>query len=301
MSENVTHTGVLEDCFRLMRVAAEICDAFKEVAQTQIEFARFGGVTRSGDRFTVQLLTDFRSRWANRKPADKLEPKLAFVLGWLTHRAADRQMKPVFREVDAGGTQSPSDCSVYHDAFVFKEVYAGGQASPYSTATFEAGMQSLPVAAAFDVADVEAFFQALLQRALIGMHTFIPDRDDIESWIEKLATIQQQFYVDNERYASAIHKPDPEKVKRFITDPNFYDRDDPIIAAARGIQRGEGVTAAHVKDAAEAEAKSHYAQALRMGYGYLCAASDFFTSDMAPEALKERLDVGIPGRDGESV
>ncbi|MDP6778525.1 MAG: hypothetical protein QGI83_17355 [Candidatus Latescibacteria bacterium] len=49
MSENVTHTGVLDDCFRLMQVSDEICDAFKEVAQTQIDFAQYGGVTRSGD------------------------------------------------------------------------------------------------------------------------------------------------------------------------------------------------------------------------------------------------------------
>ena len=94
MSENVTHTGVLDDCFRLMLVSDEICDAFKEVAQSENDFARLGGITRSGDRFTVQLLTDFRKRWEGRRPEDKLEPKLAFVLGWLTHRAADRQMKP---------------------------------------------------------------------------------------------------------------------------------------------------------------------------------------------------------------
>ena len=130
MSENVTHTGVLDDCFRLMLVSEEICDAFKEVARSQNDFARLGGITRSGDRFTVQLLTDFRKRWASRKPEDKLEPKLAFVLGWLTHRAADRQMKPVFREAEPDRTQSPSDCSVYHDAFVFNEVFAVGNYTP---------------------------------------------------------------------------------------------------------------------------------------------------------------------------
>jgi len=56
-----------------------------------------------------------------------------------------------------------------------------------------------------------------------------------------------------------------------------------------------------VKEAAASKAKSQYAQALQMGYGYLCAASDFFTSDMDPDALKARLGVGKPGRDGKSV
>lgn len=301
MSENVTHTGILDDCFRLMQVSDEICDAFKEVAESQNDFARLGGITRSGDRFTVQLLESFRQRWAERKSDDKLEPKLAFVLGWLTHRAADRQMKPVFRDAEPNPTHSPTDCSVYHDAFVFKEVFAGGKEAPYNTATFEAGMQSLPVAAAVDSADVEAFFRALLQRALIEMHTFIPDRENIEPWLEKLSTLQQRFNVDIDRYAAAIYKPDPEKVKRFITDVNFYDPNDPIIVVARGIQRIGGVTASQVKEAAAAEAKSHYGQALQMGYGYLCAASEFFKSDMEPEVLKARLDIGKAGRDGKSV
>jgi len=44
-----------------------------------------------------------------------------------------------------------------------------------------------------------------------------------------------------------------------------------------------------------------HAQALKMGYGYLCAASEFFFSDMTPETLTERLDIGKKGRDGKSV
>ncbi|OGG56262.1 MAG: hypothetical protein A3F84_10340 [Candidatus Handelsmanbacteria bacterium RIFCSPLOWO2_12_FULL_64_10] len=290
MSENVTHTAVLDDCFRLMLASDEVCEAFKEVGRTQRGFARLGGVTRSGDRFTVQLLTDFRARWKTRRPEDRLEPKLGFALGWLCHRAADRQMKPVFREAEPGRTESPSECSVYHDAFLFREVYAGGKEGPYQSGMFEEGP-----------AGAEDLFRTLLQRALVGLHTFIPDREDVEGWLGRLFALQQGFEVDLKRYAAAISRPDPEKVRRFITAVNFYDATEPIIAAARGIQRGEPVTAGQVREAARAEALSHYAQALRMGYGYLCAASDFFAGDMSPEALRERLDVGRPGRDGKGV
>jgi hypothetical protein len=38
-----------------------------------------------------------------------------------------------------------------------------------------------------------------------------------------------------------------------------------------------------------------------MGYGYLKAASDFFTSDSDPEDLRNQLDIGKPGRDGKGV
>jgi len=301
VSENITHTGILDDCFRLMLASEEICDAFKQSVREKKDFARLGGITRSGDRFTVQLLTEFRDRWEGRSPDDNLEAKLGFVLGWLTHGAADRQMKPFFREAEPDRTQSPSDCSVYHDALVFREVFALGKESPYSVATFDRNVSALPAAKGLDVSDVEDFFQALLQRALIGLHTFIPDRDDIEAWLDKLAKLRQQFDVDLERYAKAVAEPDPQKVQRFIVEMNFYDREDSIILAARKIQRGESVSSADVVTAVEADAGSHYGQAIQMGYGYLKAASDFFTSDSDPEDLRNQLDIGKPGRDGKGV
>lgn len=301
MSENITHTAILDDCFRLMLASDTICDAFKLAGREQRDFARLGGVTRYGDMFTTRLLDDYRARWATRTPEDKLEPKLAFVLGWLCHRAADRQMKPVFREAEPGRPVSPADCSVYHDAFVFKEIFADGRESPYHPAILERDMASLPAVQGLDVPGVEDFFRALLQRALIELHTLIPDRDDIDGWLDRLFSVRQRLHLDLERYAAAVAAPDPGKYQKFIVEMNFYDRDEPIIGAARGLQRGEAVTAEQVHQAVAAEARSHYAQALKMGYGYLAAASAFFAGDMSPETLAERLNIGKPGRDGESV
>ena len=167
--------------------------------------------------------------------------------------------------------------------------------------TFDRDVSALPGAKGLDVSEVEAFFQALLQRALIELHTFIPDRGDIEGWLDKLSKLQQRFYVDTERYAKAVVAPDPEKVERFLSSTNFYDREDAVIVAARKIQRGESVSSADVVTAAGEDARSHYAQALKMGYGYLKAASDFFSSDSGPEDLRTRLDIGKPGRDGKIV
>ena len=56
MSENITHTAILEDCFNMMFASEQICKPFKEVGKEHVLFAQFGSVTRSGDRFTVQLL-----------------------------------------------------------------------------------------------------------------------------------------------------------------------------------------------------------------------------------------------------
>lgn len=300
MSENIVHTGILDDCFRLMANSDEICESFKEAAVAHRDFARLGTITRWGDRFTVDLLSTFRERWASRSDDDQLDVKLAFVLGWPCHRATDRQMKPVFREAEPNRTQKPSECSIYHEAFVFHEVFQSGRQNPYHEATFERSLESLP-AAAIDVEATEELLRVIMQRALIEMHTFIPDAEDIEGWFERLFARQQRFYVDLERYAAAITDPDPAKVKRFITDVNFYGREDPIIAGARAIQCGEAIEASAIVDMTRAPAASHYGRALQLGFTYLLAASDYFIGAIDRQRLYERLDIGKLGRDGIGV
>ena len=301
MSENVTHTAVLDDCFRLMLASDQICPAFKAAGREHHEFAQLGSITRWGDRFTVKLLADHRAAWPDRTPEALLEPKLAFVLGWLCHRAADRQMKPLFRQADPEGRQKPTECSIYQDAFLFREVYASGKAAPYHPAMFEKGLESLPAASWMDAPAVEELFHVLLQRSLLQLHTFIPNGEDVEGWLDRLFSLRQRFSVDLKRYAAAVAGLDDGTVQRFVEESGFYDRGAPIIAAARALDRGEAIEADALRMAAGAEARSHYAQALKLGFGYLRAASDFFTSDMTPEELSRRLDIGSPGRDGHAV
>ena len=99
----------------------------------------------------------------------------------------------------------------------------------------------------------------------------------------------------------AVADPDPDKVRRFITEVNFYDRGEPIIQAARALQRGEDVDPEAVCAAMRADAQSHYAQALKMGCGYLLAASAFFAGKLSAAELRERFDIGRPGWDGKPV
>ncbi|MGC9349544.1 MAG: hypothetical protein ACP5JG_15505 [Anaerolineae bacterium] len=301
MSENITHTAVVDDCLRLMAADETFSQAFKEAAQEHQAMTRLGCMTRAGDRCNPGLLATFRERWATRLPEEHLEPKLAFVLGWLCHRAADRQMKPIFRRFHPPETrtESPTECSVYHDAFIFREVYGAGEASPYHPAMFGEDFETL--SDTINVADLQDLVHVLLRRALIEMHTLIPNVDDPEAWIDHLFTRRQEFYVDLERYDAAITNPDPEKVQTYIIDDGFYERDDPIIDVARRLQHGEKVTPEEVGGAIDADATSHYGQALKLGMKYLRAADEFFTSDMDIETLKVRLDIGKAGRDGLAV
>ena len=301
MSEYITHTAVVDDCLRLMAASDRFCDAFKTAADQHHDMVHLGCATRGGDPCNPGLMTTFRDNWANRTPDQHLEPKLAFVLGWLCHRAADRQMKPVFRRFHPPGTrkEKPTECSVSHDAFAFRAVYAGGEEPPYHPAMF--GEQFAALADAANVAGMGDLVRVLLRRALIEMHTLIPDLDDPEGWIDAIYTRKQAFYVDLERYEAAINSPDPDKAQRYIIEDNFYNGDEPLIRVARALQHGEDVTQAEVNEALTSAGDSHYGQALAIGMRYLQAADAYFLGEIDIDRLRERWDIGKPGVDGLPV
>jgi hypothetical protein len=296
VSENITHTAVTDDCARLALHSPAICSAFKLCLERHLEIARLGGVTRAGGKFVAPLLEQYRKTWPDRQDGDWSEEKLAYVLGWLCHRAADLQMKPIFHAVDADCDLDPTDCSVYHDVFLFREVYGNGQREPYVPDTLEAKMDSSVAPQAFQVDAIEGVFRSFWQRALIALHTFIPDQEDIDGWLERLFKTRQLFYVDIRRYAEAFANPDADKVKRFIEEVNFYDRDDALVRLARSIQGGTADRTIDLDEAVGAAAtQSQYAQVLRRGYLYLLAASDYFEHKIDQETFKDRLERGKQG------
>jgi hypothetical protein len=301
MSENITHTAVVDDCLRLMAASGQICSPFKQAAQDYLSMAHLGCMTRAGDRCNPGLLETMRTRWANRDAAEHLEAKLAFVLGWLCHRAADRQMKPIFRRFHPSEIrqETPTECSIYHDAFLFKTVYAKGTEPPYHPAMF--GPLFSQLSNQVNIPNLQILVHILLRRALIEMHTLIPDIDNPEGWIDQLYERKQDFYVSLQRYDDAITNPDPDKVKLYITDDNFYDPNESIISLARMLQHHHPVDESEVSSAVEATIHSHYAKALQTGFHYLLAASQYFNTDMSLTALQKKLDIGKPGRDGIAV
>jgi hypothetical protein len=283
MSENITHTGVLEDTARIVAWSSEICDEVKDSLDRHLDIARLGGITRSGDKHTSKLLGRIRGGWPGDE-ADRLPEKLAFVCGWLCHRATDRQMKPIFRATDPDCLLSPTDCSVYHDVFVLQKVFGAGEVDPYSPMVFK---PELP--------RVQEAFQSMWQRYLVALHTFIPDDEDAEGWMARLFDTVQGVRVDLDRYAEAFESPDPDKMDRFIWSVSFYEDKDPLIAAARSLQNGEKPET-ELQDALEsAKTDSHYAQAVARSYGYLHAASEFMAGKLRKEKLEEALEIGVPG------
>jgi hypothetical protein len=156
--------------------------AFKLCLTKHAEIARYGAVTRSGDKLTVQLLREARQRRALRQDGDFVEEKLAFVLGWRCHLAEDRQFKPVYRHLDpehySGDEEGgPSEVSIYHDVVVFREVYGSGKEALFSPASLDYRLASHPASQALNVSRTEDLLQARWQRALLEAQSFM-ERDD---------------------------------------------------------------------------------------------------------------------------
>lgn len=301
LSENITHTAIVDDSLRLACAAAWLPKPLAAACKAHPAMTRLGGSARLGDRFTVGILTALRQTLAAGEPLSEAQQgRAAFTLGWLSHRAADRQMKPVFRQTCPDAPEKPTDCSIYHDVFVFREVYDNGRREPYHGDLLQP--ETLDAAADANVVAMEELLGVLLRRRLIAIHTLKPDGDDVESWLDRLLGLVQWSTVNVQRYAEALAHPDPDKVRRFIVETNFYDRDEPIIDAARRLREADdALPADEVAAAVLARAASHYALALQTACGYLRAAGQFVTTDMAPDELAKRFDIGKLGRDGKPV
>lgn len=306
MSEHITHVAVLEDCARLALHSPDISDAIKIALRKELPFAALASTARSGDRYTIPLLRDCRDKWETRRPGGFVEEKLAFVLGWRCHNAADRHFKPIYRLVEpehyegAAGDgdidmAEPSDVRIYHDIVVFREVYGGGRHGGFHPSLVDYRLESHPAAGTVDSAATEDVFGGLWQRSLLALHAFSLTEKDPDAWAEKALAAYQPYTVDLRRYAQGYYSPDPESMRRFITNNNFYDRTDPLIALARSLQRGAADPSIDMQTALRAAAtQSQYAQTILKGYNYLAAASDYFLHRIEEPELRLRFDLDKP-------
>jgi hypothetical protein len=259
--------------------------------------AHMGCVTRQADMWSADVIAYARDEM-KRKGGDGLaERKLAFVLGSLTHRAADRLTKPITNcwsgAPDAGPAGGDANESkIVQDLFVFKEVFCSGHgeaATPFTPDVI--GGWTTEAEAAF-----ERLYQLMLRRALIAMHTFNPDSSDIHSWFQKFFSGLQTFPKSLSQYAELAANWDEAIVKKYLIDKRFYCRDDALIRLARHVQRGSTVSSNEVQQAHATTDSSHsrYARALAKALDYLLAAGALYCGKIDVNEAKVRFDVGVP-------
>lgn len=306
MSEYITHTAVFEDCARLSVMSPSVCEPFKTVLKKYWDIASLGTLTRSGDKYTVQLLDYCRNQWSNRRKGDYLEEKLAYVLGWRCHNAADRHFKPIYREVEpehykneAQQSGDPderdvSDVRIYHDVVVFREVYDFGRRTPgISPFLVQDNLDGHPAAASVAVAPLETAIGGVMQRTLLHLQSFTANEKSGEAWLARFKKQLQDYYVDIHRYARETEAPRTDYLRRFDLENRLYDRRDGLIRIARALQSGTSHSEIDFAQALEqAKTQSQYAQTLRQGYSYLLASSEFFERKIDEGELRQRLDLG---------
>jgi len=287
MSEYITHIAVQEDTVRLAIHADEICDAFKLCFKEHNKAARMGSSSRGNSTFVVQNLQHFRDKWETRKPNDRIEDKLAFTLGWITHRAADRFFKPKYGIFDKNPNNlHPVDIRIYHDVVLYEKVYNSGAREPFSKGFAQKNMKTHPGAKGFSLTKAEALFSPMYQSEILSLQSF----DTVKNGAEFLKRVEDEFptfTVDFDRFIEGVNNPDEENMQQMITEPNFYDEKDPIIKTARNLQEGKPVAKASVLDMLNTAKQSQYAQVLGQSFKWIYEASQYF--DRANEKDEEYL------------
>lgn len=291
MSEHFTHIAVYEDSARLLLASPDINKVFKHVLNTQYDSGLLGSTSRGNHLFAIPILEKYKDAYQSLNDTTEADIKIAYAIGWLTHRASDLQMKPVFRkaEADPDPRFTYQLSSIYHDAMSFRKVYDGGKAPSRSEnevlypATFDFDMQSHPAADALDIPAVEPLLSWMWQKDMIEMHVFLHQEKDFDKWLDTFVERFADFSENFSDYEKVYNDPDPALIDRHWVQDRLYFDDDPVIQFVRAVQKGE--ESEHELDYVLQEGvnQSEYGQAIRNGYWFVKVASDYFIGQATKE------------------
>lgn len=300
MSEHITHIAVYEDCARFILHTDRFCEAFRTCVREQYDAGLMTSGTRGNHIFAVPILEKYKDQWDQVKDVEEAQMQISGSIGWVTHRAADLQMKPTWRAKVAEDPDFPdTEMQIYHDSVTFREVYQGGNISTLSPLelmtpqTLEKEMTSHPAGGILDTEKVEELVTYLWQKEFVELHSFHKNGPDVGKWVDHFVEYHQEFTEDLRTYIEAFQNPDPGKTEAYIDSINYYDAADPLIQWVRGIQLEKDVSGIDLDQAlSQAGGQSQYAQALLKGYNFLMDASDYFMNRLEKDTLYDTM--GMP-------
>lgn len=299
MSEHITHVAVYEDINRIIQHSPKVGKVFK----TCLSDAYDSGIICSGARgnhlFAIPILRDCRKKWQQGDHSLETKQQIAGALGWLTHRATDLYAKPLYRAVDAEGDPkySGNDYRIYHDMIVYKEVYKSGQLSTlsdaeyFSPALLEADMTSEQGSRELKVDKIEPWFTVYWQASFVKLHQFTNDFENTTAWFKKLFKNTQDYTEVWPDYIEAFQAPDPNKMEKYITNPNFYDNKDNIIRYVRAIQTGKTPDVDLQESLEQAKTGSDYAKMLLKSFLFLEAANHYFEGKLTDSEVYDAVEI----------
>ena len=300
MSEHIVHTVLLNDSLALLGRLENITPEIKHIMLEYSHFAFRGCVTVSGGMFSSGLLEQVKNHRLNL--TDDNKAIFAFTLGWLSHRACDHTMKPIWKEqpfvgrgTDEDPAISPTECSIYHEGEAYRRYLINDEI--YTDAIFKNKLSTL-VHEGIRLEIAEKLIQGVMAANLMQIQTIndgIPDQQRFE----EICLRMQKFYIDMDRYCAAIEKPDNDKYLAHVKNINWYDENDDIIKTAHNVKVGtdslDSLTARTFAD----YGKSYYAVALARSVYYMLAGIYFVFDDSAStDWLDQQLKVEQPVFDG---
>ncbi len=302
MSEHITHVAVYEDCARIISLSEfNFSPAFREALEKAYDSGMICSASRGNHLYAVPIITRSRELYGTGEYRQQEIEQLAGAIGWLTHRASDLQMKPLFRQVDK--LENPvlysDECQMYHDAVSFEEVYAGGEKNTKSDyeridrSLLSHSMQANPSSYHFGMDQMERLFSHYYVAGLLTNYLFTEELEDVDEFAGKMVEYSQDLYEDLRMYIRAYHDPDPYKYQGYIGNFNVYDRQDPLIRFVRYVQEHHKPhPEIDLMEALEsAPRQSHYSRALRRGHDFVAAASEFFQKKISREEVIRRCEI----------
>ena len=295
MSDLLTHWAVFEDLRRISQHDPAVDAQLAAIMQDEREFARLGAISRGGSMFVPHILRSARQQWEAASDPLLMRRKLAYALGGVTHFPTDHVLKPLMSELvqaDWNDTQSVMqgrgekegvhtdehavrEISAYYDVHVFRKVYLAGQEEPFNR--FLMAENSTPPGQALG-----EFVSALFQRALLASHTFDPDKQNLDAWLDNLVAHVQPLYLNIEIYTRIFTQPDPQKMALYQVESAFYLESDPLIRLARALQHGQTAQPAELEAAlAENANRSGYGRTLELGMNALRKTSAYWSGETA--------------------
>ncbi|MEM6561336.1 MAG: hypothetical protein AAF656_07030, partial [Planctomycetota bacterium] len=245
MSEHITHIALSDDGRRLANITPGLPATLLDTWNAHPRESYAGAITRYTDKISPDVIDHCRRAEAGEIDDETWPKKLAFCLGALTHRAADRIMKPVYQYFkklpDYGGVNI---CTIYHDVFTLKNIVA--KHGPYTSALLDAE----------DEGKFAEVMDTLLGRSLVRLHTIKPDVSDTHAWFERLFDAMQEFHIRIDIYRQIMRDWDAAEVKRYVEEPNFYNVADPMIDVIERLRAGTTVAPAELDDAVAATGES---------------------------------------------
>ncbi len=305
MSEHITHIAVYEDAVRVIRhTKKNFPPAFHEALDEAYDSGLLCCGARGNHLYAIPILEKARDLYGKPEYTPELREQLAGALGWLLHRAADIQMKPIFRQID--GLENPilfqDECQMYHDAVSYQEVYQGGKVSTETplelvdTSVLSHRMEKNPASKKLNIDSFENLMAHYYVAEIANTCLFTSSLDDVDEYANKIVEYSQDLYEDLRMYIRAYENPEPFKHHGYITSWNIYDPNDELILFVRYVQKhGKAHPDIDVDEAlATADNQCNYARALKRGLDYITGMSDFFNRKISRDELVRICEIWKP-------